>query len=216
MDAAAIAYSMLTESYNKIRTICERYNVAVEVEETYMRPTGAAFHRDAFPTPEVDTVTGYGVIADTNINMTGGLSNILEEPDPEAKDLSVARSLLYTADLPMPAPPPDNEIPDTFQDLIDPAEDEVAEAQESTRITANEQVLVHNPDLLTSLQSEDPVLDDVHSLIISNPNLFSNFTEHEGVDSSHTVHLKSSQEELTGGPPGARLGTPVRKPVDSM
>lgn len=214
MDAATMAYSMLTESYNKIRTICERYNVAVETEETYMKPTGAAFQRDAFPTPDLENVTGYGVIADTNINIGCGLSNIIEEPAHEIKDISAARSLLYTADL--PAPPPDNEIIDRYQDLLDPNEHEIAEAQESTRISTNEQVLIQNPDLLASLYSNGVVIKDAHSTVVSNPALFSNYANHEDVEPSNLVHLKSFHEELESDLPGARLGTPVRKSVDSI
>lgn len=214
MNTATMAYSMLTESYNKIRAICERYNVVVETEEAYTRPAGAVFQRDAFPTPDLENVTGYGLIADTNINMTGGLSNILEEPAPEPKDLSVARSLLYTADL--PAPPPIEEPPSDFHDLTDPSEHEIVEAQESTRISANEQVLIHNPDLVASLQDGAMIPEDMHSLVSSNPGLFSNYAEHENIDSSQTVHLKSQCKELTTDPPGQRLGTPVRAPMSSI
>lgn len=209
-----MAYSMLTESYNKIRAICERYNVVVETEEAYTRPVGAAFQRDAFPTPDLENVTGYGLIADTNINMTGGLSNILEEPAPETRDLSVARSLLYTADL--PPPPLDDKEPNDFRDLLDPAEHEIAEAQESTRISANEQILTHNPDLVASLQNGVIVPGDTRSLVSSNPDLFSNYAEHRSTDSSHMVHLKSPHEELVSDPPGARLGTPVRAPLGAI
>lgn len=205
---------MLTESYNKIRAICERYNVVVETEEAYARPAGTAFQRDAFPTPDLENVTNYGLIADTNINMTGGLSNILEEPAPEPKDLSIARSLLYTADL--PAPPLIEKPPSDFHDLVDPAEHEIAEAQESTRISANEQVLIQNPDLVASLQGDTIVPKDMQSLVSSNPGLFSNYVEYGNMDASQTVHLKSQCKELTTDPPGQRLGTPIRAPMSSI